>query len=70
MRRCCRLILKAKEKETDAEIKALLEMTAAGTQIKSDDKATRLAAIRTLGESANPNAKALLVEAAAMPTRR
>ena len=58
------LILKAKEKETDAEIKALLEMTAAGTQIKSEDKATRLAAIRTLGESANPNAKALLVEAA------
>jgi urea transport system permease protein len=58
------LILKAQEKETDAEIKALLEMTAAGTQIKSEDKATRLAAIRTLGESANPNAKALLVEAA------
>jgi urea transport system permease protein len=59
------LILKAKEKETDAEIKSLLEMTAAGTQIKSEDKATRLAAIRTLGESANPNAKALLAEAAA-----
>jgi urea transport system permease protein len=58
------LILKAKEKETDAEIKALLEMTAAGTQIKSEDKATRLAAIRTLGESANSNARALLVEAA------
>jgi urea transport system permease protein len=58
------LILKAKEKETDAEIKSLLEMTAAGTQIKSEDKATRLAAIRTLGESANPNAKALLLEAA------
>ena len=38
------LILKAKEKETDAEIKSLLEMTAAGTQIKSEDKATRLAA--------------------------
>jgi urea transport system permease protein len=59
------LILKAKEIETDAEIKSLLEMTAAGTQIKSEDKATRLAAIRTLGESANPNAKALLAEAAA-----
>jgi urea transport system permease protein len=59
------LILKAREKETDAQIKSLLEMTAAGTQIKSEDKATRLAAIRTLGESANPNAKALLAEAAA-----
>ncbi|HZO00092.1 MAG TPA: urea ABC transporter permease subunit UrtB [Burkholderiales bacterium] len=59
------LILKAKEKEADAEIKALLEMTAAGVQIKSEDKAMRLAAIRTLGESANPNARALLTEAAA-----
>jgi urea transport system permease protein len=59
------LILKAREKETDAEIKALLEMTAAAMQIKSEDKSMRLAAIRTLGESANPNAKALLVEAAA-----
>ena len=58
------LILKAKEKETDPEIKSLLEMTAAGTQIKSEDRATRLAAIRTLGESANPNARALLTEAA------
>jgi urea transport system permease protein len=58
------LILKAKEQETDAEIKSLLEMAAAGTLIKSEDKATRLAAIRTLGESANPNAKALLLEAA------
>jgi urea transport system permease protein len=53
------LILKAREKETDAEIKALLEMTAAAMQIKSADKSM------PLGESANPNAKALLVEAAA-----
>src|SRR5688572_8242662 len=55
------LILKAKEKETDPEIKALLEMTAAGTQLKSDDKATRLAAVRALGSSSN---KTLLLEAA------
>jgi len=61
------LILKAKEKETDAEIKALLAMTAASMQMKSEDKATRLAAIRMLGESANPNAKSLLLEAAADP---
>jgi urea transport system permease protein len=58
------LILKAKESETDPEIKALLGMTAAGMQLKSDDKATRLAAIRALGSSAN---KTLLLEAAADP---
>jgi urea transport system permease protein len=58
------LILKAKDKETDADIKALLEMTAASMQMRSEDRATRLAAIRTLGESANPNARALLTEAA------
>jgi len=55
------LVLKAKEKETDSEIKALLDMTAAGMQLKSDDKATRLAAIRTLSSSTN---KTLLLEAA------
>ena len=55
------LVLKAKEKETDADIKALLDMTAAGMQLKSEDKATRLAAIRTLGSSTN---KTLLLEAA------
>jgi len=58
------LILKAKEKETDAEIKALLEITAAGMQLKSEDKAVRLAAIRMLGSS---NHKSLLLEAAADP---
>jgi len=61
------LVLKAKEKETEPDIKAMLEMTAAGMQIRSEDKATRLAAIRTLGESANPGARALLTEAAADP---
>jgi urea transport system permease protein len=55
------LILKAKEQETDADIKALLDMTAAGMQLKSEDKATRLAAIRTLSSSTN---KTLLLEAA------
>jgi urea transport system permease protein len=59
------LVLRAKEKETDAEIKALLAMTAAGMQMKSEDKPTRLAAIRMLGESANPSARALLLGAAA-----
>jgi urea transport system permease protein len=58
------LILKAKEKETDAEIRQLLELTAAGMQLESDDKATRLAAIRALSNSSN---KTLLIEAASDP---
>ena len=58
------LVLKAKEKETEPDIKAMLEMTAAGMQIRSEDRATRLAAIRTLGASGNPVARALLTEAA------
>jgi urea transport system permease protein len=58
------LILKAKEKESDAEIRALLEITAAGMQLKSEDKPTRLAAIRALGASDN---KTLLLEAASDP---
>jgi urea transport system permease protein len=58
------LIQRSLEREADPEVKSLLEMIAAAAQIKSDDKAARLAAIRTLGESANPNARALLTEAA------
>jgi urea transport system permease protein len=58
------LILKAKEKEADPEIKALLDLTVAGMQLKSEDKAERLAAIRMLGSSSH---KALLLEAAADP---
>ena len=55
------LVLRAKEKESDSEIKALLEMTAAGMQLKSEDRAERLAAVRMLGSSNN---KSLLLEAA------
>jgi urea transport system permease protein len=55
------LVLRAKEKEADPEIKALLEMTAAGMQLKSEDRAERLAAVRMLGSSNN---KSLLLEAA------
>ena len=58
------LISKAKERETDAEIRQLLELTAAGMQLKSEDRATRLAAIRALAGSNN---KALLLEAASDP---
>jgi urea transport system permease protein len=58
------LILKAKEKESDTEIRSMLEITAAGMQLKSEDKPTRLAAIRALGASGN---KTLLLEAASDP---
>jgi urea transport system permease protein len=58
------LILKATEKETDPEIKAQLQLAAAGAQLKSEDKASRLSAITLLASSANPNSKTLLLEAA------
>jgi urea transport system permease protein len=58
------LILRAKDKEADPEIKELLEVTAAGMQLKSEDKATRLAAIRALSRSGN---KSVLLEAASDP---
>ena len=59
------LVRKALEKETDPGIKPLLEMVAAAMELKGEGKETRLAAIRTLGRSGNPNAKTLLLEAAA-----
>jgi urea transport system permease protein len=54
------LVRKALAAETDPEIRGVLEPIAAGLDLRSADKATRLAAIRTLGESANPNARMLL----------
>jgi urea transport system permease protein len=59
------LVNKSLESEADPDIRALLEMIAAGMQMKSGDKASRLAAIRLLGSSANPSSKTLLLEAAA-----
>ena len=58
------LVKKALEKETDADIRPLLELVAASMQMKSGDKAQRLAAMRMLGESTSPNSKTLLAEAA------
>jgi urea transport system permease protein len=48
-------------KETDPEIKELLALTAASIQLGSRDKATRIAAIRTLASSDNANTKTLLL---------
>jgi urea transport system permease protein len=55
------LVKKALAKESDPEIKALLENTAALMELKSGDKATRMAAIKTLGASSSPSAKTLLL---------
>jgi urea transport system permease protein len=57
------LVKKALEKETDADIKPLLELTASSMEMKSGDRETRLAAIRRLGESNSPNSRTLLAEA-------
>ena len=58
------LMSKALAQEKDPEIKAMLENTLAGLQLKVGDKDARIAAIRTLAQSSNPNAKTLLLEAA------
>ena len=55
------LVKKALAKETDAEIKGLLENTSASMELKSADKSTRILAIKTLGGSSNPNTKMLLL---------
>jgi urea transport system permease protein len=55
------LVKKALAKESDPEIKALLESTAASMELKGGDKATRIAAIKTLAASSNPNTKTLLL---------
>lgn len=58
------LVKEALQKETDAQIRPLLELVEASMQMKSGDKTQRLAAIRMLGESTSPNSKTLLAEAA------
>ncbi|HKE42348.1 MAG TPA: urea ABC transporter permease subunit UrtB [Casimicrobiaceae bacterium] len=52
---------RALAKESDPEIKDLLIITRASVQLASNDKATRVAAIRALAESNNPSTKTLLL---------
>ncbi len=54
------LVKKALAAETDPDIKPLLAMTLASLEVRSPDKAERLAAVRKLGESADPSARMLL----------
>jgi len=56
------LVKKALEKEADAEIKALLALIRSTLELASPDKEVRLAAIRALGYSSNPNTKTLLLQ--------
>jgi urea transport system permease protein len=58
------LVKKALEKESDADIRSLLEVTSASMELKSDDKQARLAAIKRLASSNSPNSRTLLAEAA------
>src|SRR3954465_12070292 len=55
------LLKKALAKETDSEIKSMLETIQAALELKSPDHATRVNAIRILGLSNNSNAKTLLL---------
>jgi urea transport system permease protein len=58
------LVEKALAKESDGEIRALLEMIAAGMQLGAESRDARLAAIRTLGRSSSPSSKTLLLDLA------
>jgi urea transport system permease protein len=55
------LVKKAMEKEDDATIKPMLGMIVAAMEIKSSDRALRLAAIQRLATSSNPDTKRLLL---------
>ena len=55
------LVKKALAGEADADIKQLLELTQATLELKTGSKESRLAAVRTLGQSKNPNTKMLLL---------
>ena len=57
------LVTRALAAETDGQIKDLLQSIAATLNLKSGDAKTRLAAVRTLGESRAANAKSLLLTA-------
>jgi len=54
-------IERALGREQNAEVKTLLELTQAAIRLSSSDKAVRIAAIRALAESRDPNTKMLLL---------
>jgi urea transport system permease protein len=56
------LVKKAIGKEVDPDIRAILAQVSASMELRSADKSVRLAAVRTLGDSSDPNAKTLLTQ--------
>ena len=61
------LVKKALVQEKDAEVKAVLETIVASMELKSGDKAERIAAIHRLAGSASPNTRTLLMQVAHDP---
>ncbi len=55
------LVTKAIEKESDAEVRALLVLTQATLQLQMKDPSVRLAAVKALAVSTNPNTRILLL---------
>ena len=55
------LIAKALARETDAQIRKSLALVQASVQLKSDDAALRMTAVKALAHSDNPNTKMLLL---------
>jgi urea transport system permease protein len=55
------LVKKALEKETSPDVKPMLEQIAATLELKAEDRATRLAAVRKLAGSNNASTKTLLL---------
>ncbi len=55
------LVQKALAKETSPGIKPMLEQIAAALELKAEDRATRLAAVRKVASSNNPSTKTLLI---------
>lgn len=55
------LLEEALAKETDGQIKPLIALAHAQASLQSDDPAKRIAAVKSLGESDNPNVKNLLL---------
>jgi urea transport system permease protein len=55
------LVRKALEKEADPVIKPMLELITATMELKDGSKEARIAAVRMLGGSSNPNTKLLLL---------
>jgi urea transport system permease protein len=56
------LVTKALDKETDPQIKSILQMAAATANLQSPDPAIRKSAVQTLSESSNANLRPVLTQ--------